>query len=285
MRLVKSLFTLYGSVRANLLGGWTDQLLWNEKAAVINFALGWRDKKCWEGHYPLMLDRLGRFHSAVSGIGTGLGISSIRAAMYYLQAFPEREEDYIRFVLEYEKAMLGTEGGWEDQIGGINPGFKLITTPAEENRRHQQFAIQHYDDHPILARTILFDSKIRRRAGDIGDVVRHLMLNNEKFRSHLRTVAEMAEECFYESADEMIDACNYSWKKFVRFVPAMALPKPLPKTNLIAGHMLLGAGGGGFGLVFVKKEQNRKEVINLLNCADFWATEPVLTDGIKIVTH
>lgn len=281
MRLVKALHLVYCAVRANLLGGWTDQLRWCESAAVVNFALGWHDDKCHQG-YPLMLDRLGRFYSAVSGRGTGLGISSIRAAMMYRQAFPERGSEYIRFVLEYEKAILGTEGGWQDQIGGLEPGFKLIATPDDDDRRHREFDVR-YRVHPVIDRLVLFDTGIRRNAGDIGDKVRYLMLTDEGFCNHLRDVAKSAILCFEAGADEMVAACNLSWQGFLKFVPQMALPKPLPHTELIKGHMLLGAGGGGFGLAFVDQPDSQQEVIDLLTSNGFWATTPLLLPGIKLV--
>lgn len=284
MRLVKAKHLVYGPVRANLLGGWTDQLLWDEGAAVINFAMGWEGKKCFNSNYPLMLDRLGRFNSAINGRGTGLGISSIRAAMMYQQAFPDRPaNDYIKFVLEYEKAILGTEGGWQDQIGAIEPGFKLITTPADAKFRHRKFEIKRRDDHPIIEQIVLFDTKVRRNAGDLGDLVRDLMKNSKDFRAHLRAVAKSAVKCFDGTAEEMIDACNQSWQGFLKFVPKMALPKPLPKTKMIKGHMLLGAGGGGFGIVFVDKPESREEVVKLLEKSGFWAIIPVLLPGAQLV--
>lgn len=226
---------------------------------------------------------MARFKSAISGRGTGLGISSIYAAMHYVQAFPERKRDYIRFVLEYEKAVLGTEGGWQDQIGGIDPGFKLIVTPGDSAKRHNEFIITRRDDHPIVKRMVLFDTKIRRNAGVVGDRVRCLMKNDKAFRKHLRTIAKMAQECFSGSAEEMIEACNYSWETFVRLVPEMASPKSLPETKLVVGHMLVGAGGGGYGLAFVKDEKSRQEVVDLLTKAGFWATIPVLLPGALLV--
>ncbi|MFA5158293.1 MAG: hypothetical protein WC451_03875 [Patescibacteria group bacterium] len=283
MRLVKAKNYIHCPVRANLLGGWTDQLLWKEKAAVINFSMGWEGPKCPDD-YPLTLDTLGRFRSAINGRGTGLGISSIRAGMMYRQSFPEKSSnDYIKFVLEYEKAILGTEGGWQDQIGGLEPGFKLITTPGDDKNRHKKFKIIRCDNHPVVERIILFDTRERRNAGNIGDLVRDLMQRDRKFQNHLRKVAELAEECFEKDADEVIKACNFSWQGFLGFVPKMKLPKPLPKSKKIVGHMLLGAGGGGFGIVFVDKPESRQEVIEILSKSGFWATVPKVMSGIKLI--
>ena len=283
VRLVKAKYTIYSPVRVNLLGGWTDQLLWDESAAVINCAVGWHSNKCFKEIYPLRLDRLARFSSAITGRGTGLGISSIYAAMHYVQAFPERQEDYIRFVLEYEKAVLGTEGGWQDQIGGINPGFKLIVTPGDDAKRHRKFTITRRDDHPIIERMVLFDTKVRRNAGLVGDQVRDLLQHDQSFRAHLREVARLAQKHFSGSAEDMIQTCQHSWDTFVSFVPEMTIPKPMPKTELIVGQMLVGAGGGGFGLAFAKDKENRQEVVDLFKKAGFWATIPVLLPGVLLV--
>jgi len=284
MRLVKAKHTIYSPVRANLLGGWTDQLLWDKAAAVVNFAFGWHDDKCYQGAYPLMLDKLGRFYSTIHGRGTGLGISSIRAAMFYMQAFPDKPKGYVRFVLEYEKAILGTEGGWQDQIGGMEPGFKLITSPEDATSRHNVFDIAQRDDHPILERMVVFDTGIRRESGAIGNRVRFLMSRDEPFRAHLQEIAKMAKECFYGSADEMISACLHSWAIFTRFVPEMSAGVAIPKTELIIGHILLGAGGGGYGLAFTESKADRQEIVQLFNDKGLWATIPVLLPGVSLVS-
>ena len=70
---------IYSPVRANLLGGWTDQEKWPEMAAVSNVAIGWTGT--YRGQYPLMMDRRGVLRSKVKGYGSGLGISSILLAL------------------------------------------------------------------------------------------------------------------------------------------------------------------------------------------------------------
>ena len=131
-------------VRANLLGGWTDQLLWERPAAVINFAMGWHGG--FENLYPLLTTRK-KIDSKIEGIGTGLGISSILAAAKFLLDCPDG--DYVGHTLDWEWKN-GTKGGWQDQIGAIQPGFKLISTSDRKN-----FTIQNRDDHPILERIVL----------------------------------------------------------------------------------------------------------------------------------
>ncbi len=64
--------------------------------------------------------------------GSGLGVSSILAAavvrgLLQLQGVDESPKIVANLVLVLEQIM-GTGGGWQDQIGGVYPGIKLTTS-------------------------------------------------------------------------------------------------------------------------------------------------------------
>ena len=64
--------------------------------------------------------------------GSGLGTASILIAgilksIYEFFGIEYNDNDICNKVLEIEQIM-GTGGGWQDTIGGINKGFKLITS-------------------------------------------------------------------------------------------------------------------------------------------------------------
>ncbi|MEI8143307.1 MAG: hypothetical protein WCG48_01665 [Candidatus Berkelbacteria bacterium] len=262
-------------IRINLIGGWTDQLFWEGPAAVINIAAGWGG--CYDGGYPFMLLAQGenyRVSSRIPGIGTGLGISSILEGGKYLLAKPDG--DFVGHTLEWEWNE-GTKGGWQDQVGAIIPGLKLIKTTDHEN-----FSIKQRDDHPVMSRIVLFDTDIRRRSGNVGDIVRLLIKYEPKFSKYLSTVVDRADSALLGDADEMIDLCLESWVKLSELIkPYFEMDVDVPTPDRAVGHMLCGAGGGGYGIMFAKSEDDRDQVISDLEKQGFWATKPTLLDGIK----
>ena len=84
-----------------------------------------------------ILDRLGggfEMHSEVTNVpkGSGLGTSSILSAacvkaVFEFMGIEYTEEDLYAHVLAMEQIM-STGGGWQDQVGGITPGLKYITS-------------------------------------------------------------------------------------------------------------------------------------------------------------
>ena len=67
--------------------------------------------------------------------GSGMGTSSILAgvvcaAIWKITSRNYDNEELLHLVIEVEQ-MLTTGGGWQDQVGGLLPGVKLTTSPAE----------------------------------------------------------------------------------------------------------------------------------------------------------
>ena len=63
-----------------------------------------------------------------SGLGTAsILYSAIIKAIYEFFGIEYNENDIVNKVLQIEQ-ILGTGGGWQDTIGGLSKGFKLITT-------------------------------------------------------------------------------------------------------------------------------------------------------------
>lgn len=269
---------VYCPVRANLLGGWTDQEMWPEIAAVSNVAIGWPGT--YRGQYPLMMDRRGVLHSKVKGHGSGLGISSIMLALREIHARPEMlKEDLtsvILKVLEEERAI--SQGGWQDQVGGIVPGLKLTVTSD-----HKRFHIQSKAFHPALEHMVLFDTGRRRPSAHIGDRIRELIDTGDKtFAQHMRRIAfEAMRTYFDERPEEMIGSALESWRKFVGFVPQMEIPIELPRISkrLVHGSYLTGAGGGGFGVTWVTNPGYREEVVKAYTEHGIWATVPMVINS------
>lgn len=274
---------IFSPVRANLLGGWTDQELWPELAAVSNVSIGWSGG--FGGQYPLMLDANKKLKSKIPGQGSGLGISSIMLALEIIQKNPKVISgdliNVIQKVLVLEREI--SKGGWQDQVGGIVGGIKLTTT-----KNHKDFHIRTKSFHPALEHMVLFDSGIRRRSAGIGDRIRELIESkNPEFFDHMRWIVFEAIRTFDDTeAEPLISKTLISWKKFVQFVPQMEIPIKLPKisSKLVRGSYLLGAGAGGFGITWVTNPGYRFEVVEKYRKAGIWAEIPlVINSGPLIV--
>lgn len=257
--------SLHLPVRIDFIGGWSDQLEWKYPSAVMNAAIGWSNT------YPLCI-KGDKIETCIDGIGTGLGVSSIIAAGKFLETRESKDESYIKAVLEWEIS-IGTKGGWQDQIGGIEGGLKLITS---DNHRH--FNILRRDNHPVMNHIVLFDTKIRRHSKLIGDKIRE-QFSMKPFTKALRKIVSEAESCFWMNAHDCALTCIDAWKTLNSFVNMEVYN--IPQTEMIWGYKLVGAGGGGYGIVFVKYPEQREDVIQLFECNGLWATIPALLQGPK----
>jgi galactokinase/mevalonate kinase-like predicted kinase len=276
--------TLFCPVRANLLGGWTDQEMWPEMAAVSNVAIGWPGT--YRGQYPLMMDRRGVLRSKVKGHGSGLGISSILLALREIHEKPGMLKgdltSVILKVLEEERAI--SQGGWQDQVGGVVPGLKLTVTSD-----HRKFHIRSKPFHPALERMVIFDTGRRRPSAHIGDRIRDLIeARDPAFMRHMRWIAFEAMRTFDdERPEEMILSVLESWRKFVGFVSQMEIPIKLPRfsSRIVHGSYLTGAGGGGFGITWVTNPGYRDEVVSKYKEAGIWSVVPVVINSGPLVVY
>ena len=273
---------IYSPVRANLLGGWTDQEKWPEMAAVSNVAIGWTGT--YRGQYPLMMDRRGVLRSKVKGDGSGLGISSILLALREIHTKQEMLKgdltSVILKVLEEERAI--SQGGWQDQVGGIVPGLKLTVTSD-----HRKFHIRSKPFHPALEHMVIFDTGRRRPSAHIGDCIRRLIdARNPAFMQHMRRIAFEAMRTYDdERPEEMILSTLESWKTFVKFVPQMEIPIKLPSLprRILHGSYLTGAGGGGFGVTWATNPGYRGQVVEAYLEAGIWAIVPMVINSGPLI--
>ena len=253
-------------VRLDFIGGWSDQVEWTETAAVINAAIG------WDGVYPLTLDG-DRLHSEINGVGTGLGVSSILAAGRFLAANPGG--DYVSAGLAWEQAQ-GTRGGWQDQIGGITPGMKLI------NRGDDVPKVKPWrePEPSIWPHLVLFDTGTRRLSKGIGEQVRAKLRDRGlrvAIRRNVATAWQLYDHC--PAPEEFAGECLAGWRRLVEQVPDIEVP--LPVSPLLWGAKLLGAGGGGYGVAFVKDPATVPEVCAWFRSHRMWAVAPELLPGAQ----
>jgi galactokinase/mevalonate kinase-like predicted kinase len=211
--------------------------------------------------------------------GSGLGTSSILAATVLAALGDLCGLDWDRNVLFTRtltlEQMLTTGGGWQDQAGAIFRGLKLIETSAGLAQKPVLHWLPHHlFDHNYANRSILlYYTGLTRLAKNIlEEIVRGIFLNSP---SHLQILEDIGanadfarsaiQKCDYEM---LLGAVGNSWSLNQKLdagtnPPAVQAILDRVKSYLGAAK-LLGAGGGGYLLMFAKDEDaaaNLKRVL------------------------
>lgn len=288
--------SIYAPVRLDLIGGWSDQADWEtlgEPGAVLSVSAGWLHGDLGlrfpsAPSHVLAIDELELVHSRVSGVGTGLGISSTLHALRYLQVHPESDwREWTEASVAAEAN--GTRGGWQDAPSALLPGMKLLTKIPG-----RPLQVEYLPNYPLLDHLVLFDTGIRRNSGEIGAKIRTLMTGSDaglgmhwqQFREVLREAVVFAK---IVARSEGISpsgiwgsACVRNWEKLTRYVPEMLSPVKLPMLDRSAyGYKLLGAGGGGDGVYFARDPDCRAKIVKELRDVGFWAVIPEVLQGYR----
>lgn len=231
-----------------------------------------------------ILERLGGgfiMHSEVTNVpkGSGLGTSSILSAacvkaVFEFMGIEYTEDDLYSHVLAMEQIM-STGGGWQDQIGGVTPGLKYITSrpgikqkikvahveiPEETRKELDNRFVLIYTGQRRLARNLLRDV-IGRYVGNEPDSLFAL----EEIQ---KTAALMRFELERGNVDGFAKLLDYHWElsKKIDAGSSNTLIDQIFGSieDLIDGKLVCGAGGGGFLQVILKKGKTKKDVENRL---------------------
>ena len=232
------------------------------------------------GSLTEILTRLGggfKMQTEVTGVpkGSGLGTSSILAAacvraLFEFMGIAHKESDLYGRVLCMEQIM-STGGGWQDQVGGLCPGIKYITTmpgleqeicvkqvelPEEAMKELQERFCLIYTGQRRLARNLLRDV-VGRYVGANPDALYALneiqkvaaLMRFELERGHIDDFAELMSR--HWELSQMVDAgsTNTLINQILKSVE-----------QVTDGQMVCGAGGGGFLQVILKKGVTRRQV-------------------------
>ncbi|KAF9964438.1 hypothetical protein BGZ70_006455 [Mortierella alpina] len=172
-------------------------------------------------------------------IGSGMGTSSILAAAILAVLKTLKGESYttdelIYLTLEIEQ-MMNTGGGWQDQIGGILPGFKVSTC---------QLGLPIQDPEVV-------------------DTMHRLVSD-----------ATLSENALRNGDISTLGAVLSRYFKDKRFLSNTTLDHPPTVGKLlfhlepyIEGASLAGAGGGGFLTALLKRGVNREDVVSTVKAA------------------
>jgi galactokinase/mevalonate kinase-like predicted kinase len=228
------------------------------------------------GGFPSLEAQLRQFGSglelsllAAAPKGSGLGTSSILAATVLAALSELCGLNWDRHVLFSRtlalEQMLTTGGGWQDQAGGLYRGIKLVeTSPGLSQKPTLRWLPDHLFGHEYANhRILLYYTGVTRLAKSIlAEIVRGIFLNSP---SHLSLIADIAanaqaasaatQQCDYEL---LTSAIRESWRLNQR-LDAGTNPAEIERIlasvqDYLSAAKLLGAGGGGYLLMFAKDD-------------------------------
>jgi len=212
--------------------------------------------------------------------GSGLGTSSIMGAVIVaaLGRAMGRElssRELFHSVLRLEQA-LTTGGGWQDQIGGVVDGVKMIVTePGMVPDAHI-----HYLPSDILdpkangGQTLLYYTGITRLAKNIlHQVVGRYLDRDRSAMATLRQIGAVAREVMDAFIRKDIERfgrlMDVAWQLNKRLDPNSSNDEIEALFARVQPHIyggkLLGAGGGGFMLMICKSPQDAAAVREMLD--------------------
>jgi galactokinase/mevalonate kinase-like predicted kinase len=201
--------------------------------------------------------------------GSGLGTSSILAATLLatlgdLCGLGWDRHTLFQRTLALEQ-MLTTGGGWQDQAGAIFGGVKLIETAAglAQTPNVRWLPATLFGPGQAHAATLLYYTGLTRLAKNIlQEIVRGMFLNSPSHLHILGDIGANAERCFnaLQRCDRaaLVESIRASWRLNQALDAGTNTPEVKAILARIApwtdGCKLLGAGGGGFLLLFAKDE-------------------------------
>ncbi len=208
-------------------------------------------------------------------MGSGLGTSSILAgglvkALWQLMGVRWTDEELFNQVLVVEQ-MLTSGGGWQDQVGGIVPGWKLTTTEPGIPQRFsvEQISLTSETSQALAERLLLVYTGQQRVAKNILEqVVADWLSRREEMvatLTQLRSDAYLMRDALVAGDIEQFGrllTCYWEGKKILNpdttnpTIDAMLDPV----SDLCSGHGIAGAGGGGFLILLAKDLTSRSEI-------------------------
>ncbi|KAM7251911.1 hypothetical protein ACFE04_023794 [Oxalis oulophora] len=207
--------------------------------------------------------------------GSGLGTSSILAAAVVkalLQIIDgdDSSENVARLVLVLEQ-LMGTGGGWQDQIGGLYPGIKLTTSFPGVPLRLQ--VVPLLGSPQVISELqqrmlVVFTGQVRLANQVLQKVVIRYLRRDNLLVSSIKRLSELAkigrEALMNCDVDELGAIMLETWRlhqeldpycsnEFVDSLFTFAEP-------YCCGYKLVGAGGGGFALLLANNAECANEL-------------------------
>ena len=205
--------------------------------------------------------------------GSGLGTSSILAgtilgALNDLAGFGWDVHSLAQRVTAVEQ-ILGSSGGWQDQVGGMLPNAKLIETQAGMSQAMsvRWLPTDFFESPEYQSRSLLYYTGITRVAHNVlKQIVRGMFLNDPKRLNTLAKIATNAGDCFDAAQRLDLDAfaqtIAHSWQYNQALDSGTNPPEVASIIDRIEPYVsavkLAGAGGGGFMYLIAKDAEQAR---------------------------
>ena len=202
-----------------------------------------------------------------SGLGTAsILIGGILKGIYEFFGIEYNNNDICNKVMAIEQIM-GTGGGWQDTIGGLCPGIKLISSEKGiyQNLRIRNINIKKETLEELQKRFILINTGERRLSRTLlKQVIERYIGNIEENIENLwksKSIAfKMVKALENGNIDNFAQLLNEQWGCSLKIIPETTnnLINGIFKLieEYIDGKMICGPGGGGFLQVILKKDIN-----------------------------
>ncbi|XP_068651453.1 bifunctional fucokinase/fucose pyrophosphorylase isoform X2 [Aristolochia californica] len=211
--------------------------------------------------------------------GSGLGTSSILAAavvkgLLHVMEGDESSENVARLVLVLEQIM-GTGGGWQDQIGGLYPGIKCTSSFPGKPLRLQVIPLAASPSLVLELEQrllVVFTGQVRLANQVLQKVVTRYLQRDNLLISSIKRLAELAklgrEALMNCDLDELGSIMLEAWRLHQELDPYCSNEFVDQLFQLAdqfcCGYKLVGAGGGGFALLLAKDRDCAKDLRQLL---------------------
>ncbi|KAJ3682132.1 hypothetical protein LUZ60_014705 [Juncus effusus] len=228
-------------------------------------------------NHEILLQSGLEIETRVEGVprGSGLGTSSILAAAVVrgiLDILGEEsgDERVVRKVLEVEQIM-GTGGGWQDQVGAVYKGIKCsYSFPGESlGLRVDKLSVRPSLVKELEERLlVIFTGQVRLASQVLQKVVTRYLRRDSLLISSIKRLAELAkigrDALMNNDIDELGSIMLEAWRLHQELDPfcsntlvdkLFAFCEPY-----CCGYKLVGAGGGGFALILAKGKDSAREL-------------------------
>ncbi len=207
--------------------------------------------------------------------GSGLGLNSILAgtcvrALYMFIGEKLTEEKMFQLVLAIEQ-MMGAGGGWQDGIGGLVPGIKLITSRPglHQNVRIDQVNVPSSCIDELNRRFVMVNTGLRRSAINVvRRIVKKYLSGDSSTITALQDMLSISVLMKFNLERGDIDGfarlLNQQWDLSVKLYEETsnicidAILKACE--DLIDAKFIAGVGGGGFLQLILKKDVSKNKV-------------------------
>ena len=207
--------------------------------------------------------------------GSGLGTSSILSGACVKGIFEflgiEKSHEEIYGIVLCMEQIMSTGGGWQDQVGGLAPGIKLLTTePGMDQRIHaKQIKVPKAAMEELQERFALIYTGQRRLARNLlREVLGNYIGAKPESIAALQEMKPVAMQMAQALEQGRIDAFAVLLDKHWEL--SKQLDKGTTNTcidqiilaceDFIDARFIAGAGGGGFVMVILKKEVTRQQL-------------------------